>query len=324
MKRTIALLIFVMLTCSLAAADDPPRLRGDISVFHGFTADGAQALFALYDRERGLREYLVLAVADGKEVERLTPEQAGEVAPGRAVRPSLPAALADRFVQPGVQNDLAPHGRALIYSRIAHDKERDMQSAFRFRLAALRVVFHLRYGATDRALAVIEVRTAARAEQPVDVTRVFWTPDGKAFAVDGYLHAADPAPGLAVDRAVTLAGRLAGNGAPLPKAELGEFFYKLGDGYFDERLYWDAAANLERAAALAYKMEQSRWLAARSYALMREKNRCLQQLDLLAALHSGAALKLLLKVKKHKDFESLRTDPDFVTRYGALIDGFAR
>ncbi|HPQ71862.1 MAG TPA: hypothetical protein PKW95_22250 [bacterium] len=324
MKRTIALIIFVTLLYGLATADDPPRRRGDFSVFHGFTADGAQALFALHDREQGLREYLVLAVADGEEAERLTPAQAGEIAPGRATRPSLPAALADRFVQPGVQNDLAPHGRALLYSHITHDKERDMQSAFRFRLAALRVVYHLRHGATDRALAVLEVRTAARAEQPVDVTQILWTPDGKAFAVAGYLHAADPAPGLSVDRAVTLAGRLEGNGAPLPKAELGEFFYKLGDGYYDERLYWDAAANLERAATLAHKMEQSRWLAARSYALMREKDRCLQQLDLLAALHSGAALKLLLKVKKHKDFESLRTDPDFMTRYAALVDGFAR
>ncbi len=324
MKRTIALLFFVTLLCGLAAADDPPRARGDYSVFHGFTADGAQALFARHDREQGLREYLVLAVADGKEVQRLTPEQAGEIAPGRAVRPSLPAALADRFVQPGVPGDLAPHGRALVYSRIIHDPGRDMQSSFRFRLAALRVVYRLRHGATDRALAVDEVRTAARAEQPVDVTQIFWTPDGKAFAVAGCLHAADPAPGLSVDRAVSLTGRLEGDGAPLPKAELGEFFFKLGDGYFDERLYWDAAANLERAAALTHKMEQSRWLAARSYALMREKDRCLQQLDLLAAQHSGAAFKLLLKVKKHKDFESLRHDPDFMARYTSLIDGFAR
>lgn len=324
MKRIISLLFLVALAGGLAAADSPARVRGQHSVFHGFTADGAQALFALHDHERGLQAYLVFATADGKQVERLKPDALGEIAPGRATRPSLPAALADRFVQPGVEGPLSTHGRALIYSHIIHEKKRDIMSAYRFRLAALRVVFHLRHGARQRTLGVYEVGTTARAEQPVDVTRIFWTPNGKAFAVDGYLHAADPAPGLTIDRAVHLAGRLTGGGAPLPKVELGEFFYKLGDGYFDERLYWDAAANLERAAALAHKLEQSRFRAARSYALMREKSRCLRQLALLAELHTGEALKLLMKVKKHKDFASLRTDPTFMNAYAKLVSDFAR
>jgi len=69
---------------------------------------------------------------------------------------------------------------------------------------------------------------------------------------------------------------------------------------------------------------EPRFMAARCYALLGEEQQCLRQLKTMSDIHNKKSLKLLLSIKKHKDFELLRRDPAFLPETGRLIDAFPR
>lgn len=305
--------LMLLLLPLLSLADEPAREKGAFARFHGFSADGELALVSLHNHAGGLREFRVLSTEDGSRRETIPVEQ-NDDSPD-----AVPKKLADRFLQPGVESLVAPQGRAAIYSQIKHHSDRDVRSAYGFRLAFLTVRFLLHDATGPTALASFNLGTSARAEQAADMTRTYWTPDGIGYAVVGYVHAADPAPGWSLDQAVALAGRLRPPFRPLNREALGTTLFELAQDYFKKRLYQDAAYNFIAAAALRPQLAESRFNAARCYALIGDKRRCLKQLQALAASPAPEAKKLLLKVKKHKDFVRLCHDPDFTSELSRLL-----
>jgi len=327
MRKTLLLVLALMLPALLLAAE-PERDRGGFARFYGFTPDGSEALVGRFDRQTGLEQLMIYRTADGMVVQEFTPvrlleDYEYEIEQGDA-NPVPPPALTDRFTQPGIRAAVSPAGTAAVYSHITHDADRDVRSSFGFRLAHLTVTYMLHNAAGASRLAAIPLGTTARAEQPVDVTTTYWTPDGMRFAIVGCLHGADPAPGFSVSRPVILVGRVPPPHRAFDMTPLTQTLFDQGKQYYKDKLYRDAAYNFARSAALRPRDPDSRFMAARCYGLLMDNKPCLRQLRALGEIHTERALKLLLSVRKHDDFARLRNNPDFMRELSRIIDAFPR